>query len=46
LTASALLDRLPAAIEDGNEPKLKLECIAFHEGAVKHIDAMPKRDVV
>jgi len=34
-----------ATIEDRNQAKLKLECIAFGEGTVEHIDGMAKSDL-
>ena len=42
LVTATLSDGLPATIEDRHQTKLKLKCIALHEGAVQRIGAVAK----
>lgn len=46
LRAVSSLDRLVAAIQDHNEAKLKLKCIASGKSTVEHVDGMMKGDVL
>jgi hypothetical protein len=38
-----LFNCVAATIKDRNQAKLKLECIAFDEGTIEHVDGMANR---
>jgi hypothetical protein len=38
-----LFNCVAATIKDRNQAKLKLECIAFDEGTIEHVDGMAKK---